>query len=595
MPVTECHAPVATRGRLHVVFWGLLCCGLLLAGIAEVSASFIPFHLLRDRVRALSNSGQGTLFTYQFYRAMQLRLRLIAVGNLALALALLWFRRQMCQFLKQVFADLLVLVRDFKLAARTVPVVEQVSLAGIALFAALLRIPLLSQPMRYDEAATFLEYSSHPFYVALSFYNAPNNHLLHTLLVRLAYLVFGNYPWALRLPAMLAGLCLVPASYIAARSLYRTPGALLAAGLIASSSILVEYSTNARGYSLLCLLFVSLIPLAAYAVRNQNWAAWSLFAIFAALGFYTIPIMLYPFGGICLWLVLSAANADARPPFRSTLLGLSLAVVLTVVITIELYTPVFAVSGPAAVFANKWVVASPVRVFFHQLPLSFASTWREWNRDLPLSLTWILTAGFLVSLLWHRRYSRSPIPLALGLFGWVVPLVLVQRVIPFERVWLFALPLYFITATAALAALLSPLLERLRLHHGVALVAIAVSLFLALQIQRNHSVYSTNEGRGFDALAVYLKQHLGPRDSVVAALPSDVPLLYYFRKEGVQTGYLNAPKPKRLLVVVNAISGDTVQKVLAMSNIAHPPDQPAKLLIRVDSASLYELILPQSN
>jgi hypothetical protein len=247
---------------------------------------------------------------------------------------------------------------------------------------------------------------------------------------------------------------------------------------------------------------VSLIPLAAYAVRNQNWAAWISLAILAALGFYTIPIMLYPFGGICLWVVLSAAHADARPAFRSAMVGLSLAVVLTAVITIELYTPVFAVSGPAAVFANKWVVASPIPVFFHQLPLSLASTWREWNRDLPLWLTLILAAGFLVSLLWHRRYSSSPIPFALGLLGWVVPLVLVQRVVPFERVWLFALPLYFITATAALAALLSPLLERLRLHQAMALVAIAVSLFLALQIQRNHSVYSTNEGRGFDGLAL---------------------------------------------------------------------------------------------
>lgn len=376
------------------------------------------------------------------------------------------------------------------------------------------------------------------------------------------------------------------------------PPAILAAGLIASSSILVEYSTNARGYSILCLLFVLLIPLAAYAVRNQNWAAWIFLAIFAALGFYTIPIMLYPFGGICLWLVLSAAytpDADARPAFRSAMMGLSLAVVLTVIITIELYSPVFAVSGPAAVFSNKWVAASPLSVFFRQLPPSLASTWKEWNRDLPLPLTWILAAGFLISLLWHRRFSASPIPLALALLGWVVPLVLVQRVVPFERVWLFALPLFFITATAALAALLTPLFERLRLRHGMALVAITVSLFAALQIQQNHSVYSTNEGRGFDGLALYLKQHLGPRDSVVAALPSDVPLLYYFRKEGVQTGYLNAPNPKRLLVVVNAVSGDTVDKVLAMANIAYPHDQPSKLLIRVDSASLYELLPPQSN
>jgi uncharacterized membrane protein len=70
----------------------------------------------------------------------------------------------------------------------------------------------------------------------------------------------------------LAGLCLVPATYMAARSLYEYRGALLAAGLVASSSALIEYSVNARGYSILSLVFLAMIPLSAYAVRNNNCA-----------------------------------------------------------------------------------------------------------------------------------------------------------------------------------------------------------------------------------------------------------------------------------------------------------------------------------
>ena len=37
-------------------------------------------------------------------------------------------------------------------------------------------------------------------------YTAPNNHILHTAMVRASYLVFGDSPPALRLPALLAGI-----------------------------------------------------------------------------------------------------------------------------------------------------------------------------------------------------------------------------------------------------------------------------------------------------------------------------------------------------------------------------------------------------
>ena len=231
--------------------------------------------------------------------------------------------------------------------------------------------------MRYDEAITFVEYASRPFYVALSFYNTPNNHVFHTLLVRLAYLALGNHPWALRLPVLLAGLCLMPATYAAARSLYDSEQrSLLAAALVASSSMLIEYSTNARGYEIVCLLFMIMIPVGAYALRCRNWAAWLLLAVVSALGFYTIPIMLYPFGGLVVWLSLSIAGGDSQrrcasrrsaqgnvhSAARSALVGLSVAIVLTMLLAGELYSPVLAVSGPKALFANKWVSASPFPV-----------------------------------------------------------------------------------------------------------------------------------------------------------------------------------------------------------------------------------------
>lgn len=564
---------------------------LLLAGITAIGSSFTPFSLSHAKARNLSATGQIPFFTHDFYREMQFRLRVIGTADIAAALVLFLLRRRMFQFAERVLADSWTLGREIKSAARMVPAIELAGLAGLLMFAILLRIPLLWQPMRYDEAYTFLQYSSHPFYAALSFYNAPNNHLLNTLLVRLAYLAFGNHPWAFRLPAFVAGVGLVPASYIAARSLYRSAGALLAAGLVSSSSRLIEYSTNARGYIIVCLVFMVLIPLSAYALRNRNWAAWLLIAILSSIGFYAVPIMLYPFGGLIIWLLASARLGDAESQFRSVVMGISAAVSLTAVLTAELYSPVLAVSGPRSLVANKWVAASPWHAFIYGVPLSLASTWRDWNRSVPLWLSSVLATGFFISLMWNRRCGKFRMPLAASLIFWIVPLICVQRVIPFERVWLFALPLYFITSAAGLATLPGPLLERIHFRNAMAVIALAVSSLMGFRVTSSHSAYLANDCRGLDALATYLKAELKSGDSVVAALPSDVPLYYYFQKEGVPSSFINAPFSQRGLVVVNEASGDTLQKVLDVMKI--PGDvQQARLLIRYDSASLYEL-LPQ--
>ena len=60
--------------------------------------------------------------------------------------------------------------------------------------------------MRFDEAFTFLRFASQPLLEGLTTYAEPNNHLFHTLLVHISTSLFGDQPWAIRLPALLAGV-----------------------------------------------------------------------------------------------------------------------------------------------------------------------------------------------------------------------------------------------------------------------------------------------------------------------------------------------------------------------------------------------------
>src|SRR5512139_1237710 len=72
-------------------------------------------------------------------------------------------------------------------------------LGGITLAGFVLRVLVINRPIAYDEAYTFLNFASKSFKYILADYSAPNNHILHTILVGVAYRMFGGEPWVVRL------------------------------------------------------------------------------------------------------------------------------------------------------------------------------------------------------------------------------------------------------------------------------------------------------------------------------------------------------------------------------------------------------------
>jgi hypothetical protein len=104
------------------------------------------------------------------------------------------------------------------------------SVLALVVVGAGLRLPFLFQRMSHDEAETFVLFASRPLGTALSHYPFPNNHVFHTLLVHLSTGAFGNAPWVVRMPAFVAGLLLIPATFLAVERLYSRSAGLVAAG-----------------------------------------------------------------------------------------------------------------------------------------------------------------------------------------------------------------------------------------------------------------------------------------------------------------------------------------------------------------------------
>ena len=116
----------------------------------------------------------------------------------------------------------------------------------IAISTVFLRMLFLSYPMRYDEAYTVTAFANRPWLNLLSDYSLPNNHIFHSILVKLAMQMFGSDPWVVRLPAFNHGILCIPAVYLLARQLYGRSAAILSAGLVAALPMMTTAATNAR-------------------------------------------------------------------------------------------------------------------------------------------------------------------------------------------------------------------------------------------------------------------------------------------------------------------------------------------------------------
>ncbi|UCD88155.1 MAG: glycosyltransferase family 39 protein [Desulfobacterales bacterium] len=414
----------------------------------------------------------------------------------------------------------------------------------------------LARPMGYDEAWTFEAYASKPLLVGLSYYSGPNNHLFHTFLVHLSYLLAGNKPWVIRLPAFFAGVLLVPISYILSRIFYNKHVAILTGAVVAFSAPLILYSTEARGYSLICLFSLLIFTLAPYLKRSDQSGPWILFAVLSALGFYTIPIMIYPFGIVVTWLVISIALEKDSPSKLLAVKYLSLSLIGVVLMTFSLYTPVFVVSGMESVVANRFVESQPWSVFLSELPGFARSLWQEWHTSMPSPVEYLLAAGFLTSLFAHKWTSKQRTPIIVAAVTWICLVLVIHPVVRYTRVWIFLLPLYIIMAHSGLSIYLKWFQKTLKKYRSLPTLTLAliISFWMCSNVMSERHAYWEMKWAPPEAepISLFLKDYLRPGDAVVSKTHLDVPLAYYFHVHDVPVSYLSADPnaSQRMLLIV---------------------------------------------
>lgn len=555
--------------------WFFFIIAALIIGLVLVAVTSLPFETIKPRLDRLASDKSLESFT----PSLQARLSPLKwVGSIFLLFAWIavavrnrsqrlvhWVLGHLKLAFKKLSTDfdkLLLSLRGLAREKNHLLVLGIVFVLGIVNSAM-----LLSRPMWYDEAYTFNAFASRPLWRIVTDYHLPNNHVFHSVLVHLAYRAFGNHPWVVRLPAFLAGVSLIPAGYLAARMFFSTDTALVASALIAFFPILINYTTNARGYTLVSLFTLLLLGLGAYLKHRDNRAAWALMILFSVLGLYTVPTMLFPFGAISLWLLLSRLfqrkNALRFDPFLRHLILFG---VLTALLVLLLYTPIVLVTGMEKIVGSTFVASIDGQRFWRVLVRRLTQTWDVFTKGVPTIVVWILVLGFVVAAIF--RWKKMAFPFILVLFSAAV--VLLRRVVPFDRMWLFAVPIFLIWAAAGLVFIFDHTLDAWLKRWPTARVTLQIGLLVLLcapMIVTGAAYHHKRDATQAYArnLVLELQDELTHTDVVVTTFPDDAPIRYYIEfydvgSEGIfsyQSGEF-----QRAIVLVNEPRGQTIESVL---------------------------------
>lgn len=311
----------------------------------------------------------------------------------------------------------------------------------------------LDSPLRMDESTTITAYATQPLAVAASKYDRFNNHVLHTLMVWVAHQVGGWDRVALRTPAFLAGCLLLPTLWWFVRREYGWKAAVFATSLVATAPYFIEYATNARGYTLMLLMFACALKcgqaLIASPGRRTLWAVWSATI---ALGLYAVPVMAYPAASAAIWMILARWRRCGRDGLRRFALRTAIWSLAACAGAAVLYAPVLLGEGARPpVIGHGWppphdrvlrILGSPVVL------------WNRWHLGVPAWAQGVLLGLVVVGTLSRGRSCGRRGTLLLGMLAATGLVLLTKPAVLPDRVAIGALLVLMISAGAGAALVL---------------------------------------------------------------------------------------------------------------------------------------------
>jgi hypothetical protein len=295
-----------------------------------------------------------------------------------------------------------------------------------------LMVPLLASvyfalvmPVSYDEAWTFLNFTSNGPLVSVSYYPAPNNHILHSLLTNVSNWLPLESLLCMRIPVIFVHLlnwCIV---YAFLKKQFGSRMALVTVSIASMLFMSIYYSFMSRGYGLLCLFFACAFYAAfRIASKQADRRDWHIYVIASVLGFYTMPSFLYPLMTMNAFILFSDIRIFGK---------LCVANLFIFIAAGLLYLPVIIVSGAAAIVNNTYVAPLPRTQVIKELPGFFTNAVEEITGLNAWIVLVLITGSLILQLLRKDKYLLLCGTLLILPFA----LLLIHSVIPFSRTFVY--------------------------------------------------------------------------------------------------------------------------------------------------------------
>ncbi len=184
-------------------------------------------------------------------------------------------------------------------------------LLGLVVLGALVRIPPAFGDLWLDEVWTILAAAElrSPLEVFTGF-SESNNHHLNTLVAY--FLGAGAHPVLYRLHSLAAGMASVALAWDIGRFRGRST-AVIAGALVATSYVLIHFSSEARGYALLVFFALATYDAAWRFGRAPGWRSAVTVWVCTPLGFLSHLTYLYVFLATGTWLVIHLFRQSPHP------------------------------------------------------------------------------------------------------------------------------------------------------------------------------------------------------------------------------------------------------------------------------------------
>ena len=359
-----------------------------------------------------------------------------------------------------------------------------------------------------DEAAThvFTQQSTGEYWQLLN--NLGEVHPPLFYLVEKIILPFGSSEFLYRLFPALFGIVSIPLFYIIGKKMFGSPVGLIMAALITFSPFHIQYSQDARMYTM--LLFLTAVALIFYleAIESDNKKYWILFGLVSALAIWTHFMAFIFIGALIIYSVFYLIKGKTNPKnliFSIVVIGVLLSPLIFIIKGVFLnrigspptwgYTgDLFIVKSIIVLFSNN-----PISFLFFGILFCLGSVW--------LFFEWKEKFYFIVAVL--------GISIVTGFF--------LSYKMPIDpRYFIFLLPLlYAIIASSAL-----PFLQKVSKK---TVIAIFIVLFICVWSVQLYGYYNTPINEDWRAASAFIKNTARPGD-IIIIMPdyNHIPFNFYY-------------------------------------------------------------------